>query len=142
MGLSIIVNSRTKRRTMTPDDIRAICIIDDDDAVRDSLKVLLESYGMVVRDYSSPEKILSENAVEECDCLVLDLHMPTMSGLELLEALRAKNVDTPAVMVTSSAEPRLAIRLEKAGLSALLMKPVNERELLAGIAQACQSIRF
>lgn len=124
---------------MTRDDIRAICVIDDDDAVRDSLKVLLESYGLTVRAFSSPLEVLEDDALNDCDCLVLDLHMPVMTGLELLEALRARAIAIPAVMVTSSTDPELALRFEKAGLSALLTKPVDDTDLLDRIVKACQS---
>lgn len=123
---------------MTRGSLRAICIIDDDDAVRDSLKVLLESYDLVVREFSLPSQVLEDDALADCDCLILDLHMPEMNGLELLEALRAKGNDIPAVMVTSSTEPELALRLEKAGLSALLTKPVDDTSLLDRIANACR----
>lgn len=123
---------------MTRGSLRAICIVDDDDAVRDSLKVLLESYDLVVREFSLPSQVLEDDALADCDCLILDHHMPEMSGLELLEALRAKGNDIPAVMVTSSTEPGLALRLEKAGLSALLTKPVDDTNLMDRIAKACR----
>ncbi len=118
-------------------DSGTICIVDDDDAVRDSLKVLLESHGMQVRDFASPADFLRGNAARECRCLVLDLHMPAMSGLELLETLRASAVNVPTVMVTGNADPNLALRLKDAGLSALLIKPVADGELLDRIANAC-----
>ncbi|MGB8363699.1 MAG: response regulator transcription factor [Rhizomicrobium sp.] len=123
----------------TQDDARTICIVDDDDAVRDSLKVLLESYGMQVRDFASPADFLRGSAARECRCLVVDLHMPAMNGLELLETLRAREVNVPAVMVTGNADPNLALRLKNAGLSALLIKPVADDELLDHIALACAS---
>lgn len=123
---------------MTRGTLRAICIVDDDDAVRDSLKVLLESYDLVVREFSSPLQVLEDDALKDCDCLVLDFHMPVMSGLELLEVLRARSIDIPAVMVTSNMEPEFAFRLEKANLSALLTKPVDDRNLLGQIAKACR----
>jgi two-component system response regulator FixJ len=116
-----------------------ICIVDDDDAVRDSLKIMLESYGMQVRDFASATALLSEDGVKNCLCLVLDLHMPVMSGLELIETLRAQNVGVPAVMVTGQPDPRLALRLERAGLSGVLAKPVSDTDLLDRISFAIAS---
>lgn len=119
-------------RTETP----FICIVDDDDAVRDSMKVMLESYGHNVRDFASARDFLDQSGFDACGCLVLDLHMPVMSGIELLETLRAKNIAVPAVMVTGQPDPQLASRLESAKLSSLLAKPVTDIELLDRIANA------
>lgn len=113
-----------------------VCIVDDDEAVRDSLKAMLESYGLPVRDFPSALAFLEAGDYHHCRCLILDLHMPVMTGLELLETLRAKNVAVPALMVTGQPDPRLAPRLAKAGLSALLAKPVSDDVLLARIADA------
>jgi two-component system response regulator FixJ len=118
---------------------QTICIVDDDDAVRDSLKIMLESCSMRVRDFASARDFLECAGYRDCRCLILDLHMPVMSGLELLETLRAQKVEVPAVMVTGRPEPQLAIRLENAGLSGLLAKPVDDCELLDRIARAISS---
>lgn len=124
---------------MTDESGQTICIVDDDDAVRDSMKVMLESYGLQVRDFASARDLLREGVAENCRCLVLDLHMPVMSGLELLETLRAQNVAVPAVMVTGQPDPRLAPRLERAGLCGVLAKPVSDTELLDRITFAIAS---
>ncbi len=121
---------------VTDDLSSAVCVIDDDEAVRDSLKLLLESHGLQVRDFASPVEFLERRAFRNCRCLVLDLHMPLMSGLELLETLREKNIGVPVVMVTGRPDPLLARRFEKAGLSAVLAKPVSDEELLDRIATA------
>jgi two-component system response regulator FixJ len=118
---------------------KAICVVDDDYAVRDSLKVMLESCGLRVRDFASARDFLECADYRDCPCLILDLHMPVMSGLELLESLRAQNVAIPAVMVTGRPEPLLATRLENAGLAVVLAKPVHDGELLDRIARAISS---
>ncbi len=116
-----------------------ICIVDDDEAVRDSTRTLLESCGMHVREFSSPHEFLESHAFEGCACLVLDLSMPDMSGLELLDVLKAKHIAVPTVMVTGCPSQHLPARLESAGLSALLLKPVSESDLLDRIAAAIAS---
>lgn len=109
-------------------------IIDDDDAVRDSTRALLESYGYQVRDYASAERYLSDSDAES-QCLVVDQHMPGMTGLDLLEKLRARGVRTPALMMTGRSDPNLEPRLTRMGV-ALLHKPVSEEQLVSWIEQA------
>lgn len=113
-----------------------VCIVDDDDDVRDSLKALLEAHGLRVRDFASALAFLEGEGARDCGCLLLDLHMPAMSGLELLECLRAEDVDIPALMITGQSDPALSPRLQRAGLLGILPKPVSEGELLTSIAGA------
>lgn len=109
-----------------------VCIVDDDDAVRDSLCVLLDSYGMSTRSYASPAQFLWEGPYT-ADCLVFDLHMPETTGLELAETLRARSISTPIIIITGRSDPNLASRMERAGIAAVLAKPVAEDELIASI---------
>jgi FixJ family two-component response regulator len=111
-------------------------IIDDDDAVRDSTRVLLESYGYEVRDHASAEQFL-QNAPRARDCLLVDQHMPGMTGLDLLEHLRAKGDRTPALMMTGRNDPWLGPRAARIGVM-LLNKPVPEDQLLSWIERARQ----
>ena len=115
-----------------------IAIVDDDDAVRDSLSLLLGAHGMTVRAYASPGQFLSD-AASRADCLIFDLHMPEMTGIELAERLRGRGISTPIVIVTGRNDPRLAPRMQRAGVSAVLSKPVDEEKLLACIRDAGQS---
>ena len=115
-----------------------VCIVDDDDAVRDSLCVLLDSYGMAVRAYASAGQFLEQPATA-VDCLVFDLHMPDMTGLELAETLRARSIATPIIIITGRSDPNLASRLERAGVMVVLSKPVAEEELIASIKSAGQN---
>lgn len=109
-------------------------IIDDDDAVRDSTRALLESYGYEVRDYPSAEEFLLGTRADP-DCLLVDQHMPGMTGLDLLEHLRAKGVNTPALMMTGRSDPSLEPRAARIGVK-LLHKPVPEDQLVLWIEQA------
>lgn len=113
-----------------------VCIVDDDEAVRDSMRVLIESYGYPVRDYASATAFLDDRHVSEPGCLLLDLHMPGMDGLELVELLRRRKILTPAIIVTGQKDPLQLQRVKEAGVMALLNKPVTDEELIGWVEQA------
>ena len=124
-------------RSMNRDN--TVCIVDDDEAVRDSMRVLVESYGHPVRDYPSAIAYLDDAQGAEPGCLLLDLHMPGMDGLELVELLRRRHVQTPAIIVTGRRDPAQAQRVTDAGVMALLNKPVADDELIGWIEQALET---
>lgn len=117
-------------------ELRTICIVDDDDAVRDSMRALLESHRMRVCAFSSANALLSSDALEDIDCFVLDFQMPGMNGLELVEALRHRGVGSAAILVSALAVAGSTERLRRAGVIASLMKPVSEGELIDWIQRA------
>jgi FixJ family two-component response regulator len=113
-----------------------IHIVDDDAAVRESLRALLESYDYAVCAYASaPEFLLAEDAARR-GCLIADLHMPGMNGIELLDALRRDGELLPAIVMTGRGDSILRQQALKAGAFALLDKPVNAGELLTIIDAA------
>jgi two-component system response regulator FixJ len=113
-----------------------ICIVDDDEAVRDSLHVLLKMRGFAVRAYESAKAYLADAPAHNCQCLLVDMHMPEMTGLTLLLTLRDRGTLAPAVMVTGKADQTLAEQAVGAGALGLLKKPVNEDELIAWVDRA------
>lgn len=115
-----------------------ICIVDDDEAVRDSMRILVESYGYQVQDYPSATAFLAEGRPGGGDCLVLDLHMPEMDGLELVGELHRRSVRMPTIMVTGHGDDSLAQRARKAEVLALLHKPVAAGELIGWIERAVE----
>jgi two-component system response regulator FixJ len=110
-------------------------IVDDDEAVRDSLRFLLECNDIEACDYCSADEFLQAAPVN-LSCLVLDLHMPGTSGLELLKRLRARGLAIPIVVMSGRSDPALDVEVRAAGASAMLSKPFDDQALLAFIKRA------
>ena len=115
---------------------RKIHIVDDDDAVRDSMRALLESLGFDVHDYSSAVEFLNRGGTSSKGCLLLDLHMPVMSGIDLLDHMQLEGVQLPTIVITGRGDPILRERAIKSGALALIDKPVSDEALLGAIGRA------
>jgi len=115
---------------------RKVYVVDDDDAVRDSMRALLETLGMDVRDYPSAQEFLTDLCKCPEGCLLLDLHMPGMSGMELLEVLRTRSSRLPVIAITGRSDPLLKDRVMRSGALALLDKPVDEAMLMNALGRA------
>ena len=115
---------------------RPILIVDDDPDVRDSLRVLLESSGFAVREHDSANGVLSDPAVDDGLCLIADIRMPEMDGLQLQEELNRRKVLLPVIVVTGHGDVPLAVRAMKAGAIDFLEKPFDEALLLAAVQRA------
>jgi two-component system response regulator FixJ len=115
---------------------RMIYIVDDDDAVRDSLKALLESLGFEVKDFNSAREFLAERKVDASGCLLLDLHMPVMSGIDLLEHMRDNGPQLPTIVITGRSDAFLKERALRSGALEFIDKPVADDVLIAAIDRA------
>ena len=108
-------------------------VIDDDSAVRDSVRLLLECGGIEARPYASAETFLREAALDDDSCLIIDVDMPGIDGLELLDQLRETGINTPAIVVTAAGiTPSLASATKRFD-AMLLQKPFLPTELLSSI---------
>lgn len=126
------------RRDMT--DAFLVRIIDDDAAVRESLEALLVVAGHAVSTYESAEAYLDAPADGASGCILLDLHMPGMGGLGLMEALQGR--DTPPVVVlTAAREAPLHARARALGAWAVLTKPVTQAALLETLSALGAAVR-
>lgn len=121
---------------MLSNDHPVIHLVDDDDAVRDSLKTLLESHGGTVLEYSSAPEFLQVLQDKPAGCLLLDLHLPIVSGLDLIEIMRERRIRLPVVLMTGRREEETRARAIRAGAVAFLEKPVREEVLIAAIRSA------
>jgi two-component system response regulator FixJ len=113
-----------------------VIVIDDHAAVRNSLRAVLETEGLLVKGYATAETYLADRLLNEGDCLIVDVRMPGMSGLELQEELIRRKVRLPLIVVTGYAEIALAVRAIKAGAVDFLEKPFDDVILLATIRRA------
>lgn len=117
-----------------------VYVVDDDAEVRTSLKLMVQSIGMEVRTYSSADEFLASFSPHMPGCLIVDLRMPGMSGLELLEKLRPLDPDLPVIMITAFAEVSVAVRAMKAGAVDFLEKPFNRHDLLQLIQRSIERV--
>ena len=124
---------------MTNTAQKLVCVVDDDEAVRDLLGILLMARGHSVRTFESARQFLDDGAANACACLLLDMHMPEMTGLALLFELRNAGKAVSAIMITGGPDAALASKAEEAGALAVLRKPVPEDELFAWIERALGS---
>src|ERR1700680_510524 len=103
----------------------AVLIVDDDSDVRDSLRALLESASFSVRDYDSATKVLADPAISQGACLIADIRMPDMDGLQLQEELSKRRIGLPVIIVTGHGDVPLAVRAMKAGAVEFMEKPFD-----------------
>ena len=119
--------------------LNPICIVDDDDAVRDSLRALLETHRLEVCDFPSADALLANDKLNAFACFVVDFQMPGMNGLELLEALRARGARQRAIVISAARAAPSEKRAHRAGVVAWLVKPVAETELMGWISRAIEA---
>ncbi len=115
---------------------RTVFVVDDDDAARDSLVMLLKSDGLPARGFPSAHDFLATFEATTRGCLITDLRMPGMDGVELIQALRAANSILPVIVVTGHADVSRAVDAMKAGASDFVEKPY-ESELILRNVRAC-----
>jgi RNA polymerase sigma factor (sigma-70 family) len=123
------------------DATERVYVVDDDEPMRDSLVWLLESRGFRVEAYASAEAFLDRLHDEMYGCLVLDVRMPGMSGLELFERLSARGVSLPVIFVTGHGDVPMAVSAVKKGAVDFIEKPFNDEEMLRLVEQCLQSDR-
>ena len=116
-----------------------IHLVDDDDAVRESLALLIGTVGLRVASWKHPQAFLDGFDRGSIGAVVLDVRMPGLSGLTLLETLRAQGVDLPVVMLTGHGTVEMCRRAFKAGAAEFLEKPVDDEPLLEAVHNAVRA---
>lgn len=120
---------------MKPSD-PVVFVVDDDEAVRDSLGMLMRSVGLAVETFSSASEFLERFDAGRTGCLVLDVRMPGMSGIELQERLVARKATIPIIFITGHGDVPMAVHALRTGAVDFIQKPFSDQALLDRIQQA------
>ncbi len=123
---------------LTPNNTPWVFVVDDDQAMRSSLQWLIESVGMQVRTFSSADEFLTAYQPHWSGCLLLDVRMPGMSGLELQAHLMQTDIRLPVIIITGHGDVTMAVKAMKAGAVDFIEKPFNDDDLLISIRNALQ----
>ena len=115
-----------------------IRIVDDDDAIRRALTRLIESMGMRVETFASPEELLAHDLASDTGCLLLDVKLPGMDGFELHERIVEDGNDVPVIFITAHPHEASRSRAKQADAVAFLEKPFDDDMLLAAIREALE----
>jgi FixJ family two-component response regulator len=115
---------------------KLIAIIDDDDAMRDSLRDLMEAAGLVARCFGSAAEFLTSGLHRQAACLITDILMPKMSGLELQTRLKDEECDIPIIFITAHGDATMRIQAMRAGAVEFLEKPFDHHLLLKTVRAA------
>ncbi len=113
-----------------------VCVVDDEEVVRDSLCLLIETQGLQVKAFASCPAYLADPAAKQCCCLVLDVRLPGMSGIQLQQRLQEIGDVPPIIFISGHADVPTAVQAMRAGALDFLQKPFPEQALLDRIDQA------
>jgi FixJ family two-component response regulator len=116
-----------------------IAIIDDDDSFRMALVDCLGSLGYGARGFASAEEFIGWEAGASCDCVITDIHMPGMSGLDLGRLLAGRRSEVPVIMVTARSDPGVDAHAEASGAICLLRKPFETDALIGCLEKALKA---
>jgi FixJ family two-component response regulator len=115
---------------------KLIAIIDDDEAMQDSLRDLMEAAGLVARCFGSAEEFVESDLHRKAACLIVDVRMPKMSGLQLQAKLREEECNVPIIFITAHGDARMRIQAMREGAVEFLAKPFDHHLLLKRVRAA------
>jgi FixJ family two-component response regulator len=116
-----------------------VAIVDDEEPIRKALKRLMRAANIEAEAFASGADFLDSLAARRPDCVILDLHMPGMSGLHVLQRLQQSGIQLPAIVITAYDEPETRTDCLAAGAAAYLRKPLEDRLLLDAVASAART---
>jgi FixJ family two-component response regulator len=114
-------------------ELPLLSVVDDDESVRESLPDLLREFGFAARAFSSAEEFLSSDSVGQTKCLILDVAMPGMTGLDLQQELRRRGQEIPVIFITAQKDEAIRNRALKQGAVKFLYKPFSDTALLEAL---------
>ena len=115
---------------------KLIAVIDDDEAMQDSLRDLMEAAGLVARCFGSAEEFLESDLHTRAACLIVDIRMPKMSGLQLQASLKEEECNIPIIFITAYPEAKVRTLALQAGALGFLRKPFNEKDMITCLGKA------
>jgi FixJ family two-component response regulator len=115
---------------------KLIAIVDDDEAMQDSLRDLMEAAGLAARCFGSAEEFLESDLHGRAACLIVDIRMPKMSGLQLQAKLKEEECSTPIIFITAHGDAKMRIRAMREGAVEFLAKPFDHHLLLKRVRTA------
>jgi FixJ family two-component response regulator len=118
---------------------KLVAIVDDDDSMRSALQGLLKAIGLPARAFSSAEEFLTSGQQHETACLIADIRMPGMSGLELQARLNAEHCRIPTIFITAHGDTKMRMQALRAGAVEFLAKPFEDEALLESVRAALKS---
>ena len=126
---------------MKPAAVPTVFIIDDDRSMRQSIQDLVESVGLRAESFATGEEFLKRKRTDEPSCLVLDVRLPQMSGLDFQRRLAETGIQIPIIFITAHGDVPMSVRALKSGAVEFLTKPFRDQDLLDAIQQALQADR-
>jgi FixJ family two-component response regulator len=117
---------------------KVVAVVDDDESIRMALQGLLKAAGLDVRSFASAEDFLKSGEQRETGCLIADIRMPGMSGLDLQAKLNAENCPIPTIFITAHGDEKMRLRAMRAGAVEFLAKPFDDGVLLESVQAALQ----
>ena len=118
---------------------KLVAILDDDDSVRTALQGLLKAVGLPAQAFASAEEFLRSGQHRETACLIADIRMPGMSGLELQAKLNAEHCRIPTIFITAHGDEKMRMQALRAGAVEFMAKPFNDEALLESVRVALES---
>ena len=121
---------------MNDQDTKFIAIVDDDQSVQSALQDLMEADGLSARSFGSAEEFLQYGLLRKAACLIVDIRMPGMSGLELQARLKEDRFDTPIIFITAHGDATVRMQAMREGAAEFLVKPFDDQVLLSRVRAA------
>src|SRR6195256_4588444 len=122
-----------------PGKTKVVSIVDDDDLMRSALQGLLKAVGLPARAFASAEEFLESGQQHDTACLIADIRMSGMSGLELQATLNAERIRIPTIFITAHGDERMRMQALRAGAVEFLAKPFDDEVLLESVRVALES---
>ena len=124
---------------VTQTKAKVVAIVDDDESVRSALQGLMKAVGLHAKSFASAEEFLKSGQQHNTACLIADIRMPGMSGLELQAKLNAENIRIPTIFITAHGDAKMRMQALRSGAVEFLAKPFDDEALLESVRAALET---